>query len=258
MRILVFNWRDLKHELSGGSEVYITELAKRWVKLGHTVTLFCGQGLENNLPTEEVLDGIKIIRRGGKYSLYLWAPFYYLTHLRSSFDLIVDAQNGIPFFSTVFARIPVVAIVHHVHGKQFFVELPTPFNLIGYCVERFLFPVFYRNTRIIAVSKTTKEKLVDSGLPEKNISVIYNGVNFLGNSGARHEFVHPTILYLGRIKIYKRVHLLIELMPKIISKIPNVRLLIAGWGTEGAFVTDISMKKGLRKKVKILGPVSDA
>jgi len=46
-------------------------------------------------------------------------------------------------------------------------------------------------------------------------------------------------------------------MPKILKKVPNARLLIAGWGADGPYLTDISMKSQIRKKVKIIGPVSE-
>jgi len=34
MNILILNWRDTKNSWAGGSELYIHELAKRWVKKG--------------------------------------------------------------------------------------------------------------------------------------------------------------------------------------------------------------------------------
>ena len=55
-RILLFNWRDTKHKFAGGAEVYIQELAKRWVKAGHSVTLFCGNDGKN--PPQEEIDGV--------------------------------------------------------------------------------------------------------------------------------------------------------------------------------------------------------
>src|SRR4051812_40240648 len=42
LRILIYNWRDTKHIYGGGAEVYIQEMAERWVKDGHEVTIFCG------------------------------------------------------------------------------------------------------------------------------------------------------------------------------------------------------------------------
>jgi len=40
MRILIFNWRDIKNSLAGGAEALTHEHAKRWVEKGHKVALF--------------------------------------------------------------------------------------------------------------------------------------------------------------------------------------------------------------------------
>ena len=61
-RILIFNWRDTKHKFAGGAEVYIHELAKRWVKSGNQVTVFCGN--DGHCLRNEVINGVQIIRRG--------------------------------------------------------------------------------------------------------------------------------------------------------------------------------------------------
>jgi glycosyltransferase involved in cell wall biosynthesis len=257
MRILLLNWRDMKNEWAGGAEMYVTELAKNWIKEGHEVTLFCGQNYLKNLPGEETVDGIKIYRKGGKYTLYIWAAWYYLTKFRKKCDVIVEAQNGVPFFTRLYTRKPVFAIVFHIHGLQFFIELPPPMSWIGYTMEKFFFPFFYSRTPIVAISQTTKDDLIKLGLPGKNIDIVYCGLNMKSN-GKIEKFSTPTILYLGKIKKYKRVNLLVKFMPQILEKIPNARLLIAGWGTDGPYLTDLSMKSLVRKKVRIVGPVSEA
>ena len=40
LRILIFNWRCWLNPAMGGAEVFTHEVAKRWVKAGHEVTLF--------------------------------------------------------------------------------------------------------------------------------------------------------------------------------------------------------------------------
>lgn len=260
MKILILNWRDIKNEWAGGGEVYVFELAKRWVKMGHKVSLFCGQNITDKLPDEEIIDGIKIYRKGGRFSLYFWAIVFYFKKLRKECDLIVDVQNGIPFFSTIYSRKPKIAIVYHIHGKQFFIELPFPLNIIGYLIERFFFPLFYLKTKIIAISQTTKDGLMELGFSSKNISIVYCGINSPSKktNSVFKKFAQPTILYLGRIKKYKRVDMLVKLMPEISKIVPNARLLIAGWGTEASNVVDLSMRSSIRKKFKILGPVSES
>lgn len=258
MRILIFNWRDLKHSWSGGGEIYIFEQASRWVKMGHEVTILCGQDEEKNLPFFEVIDGIKIYRKGGRYSLYFWTAWYYLMHFRNKSDVVIDVVNGIPFFTPLFCRVPKICYVYHVHGKQFFYEFTAPFNYIGYVIEKYIFPLFYKYIPIIAISETTKKQLVDIGFNKNKITVVYCGIN-----GYHHvtktpvkKFSNPTILYLGRIKKYKRVDLLIKLLPEIVKKVSNVRLIIAGWGTEASNVVDLAMKSPLRRKITVMGPVS--
>ncbi len=259
MRILIYNWRDIKHSWAGGGEIYLFEHAKRWVVMGHEVTLFCGEDREKKLPLYEVIRGIKIYRRGGRYSLYFWAAWYYLSRFRQKFDVVVDVENGIPFFTPLFCRIPKVCYVYHVHGDQFFYEIPKPFNYIGFIIERYIFPLLYKRIPIIAISETTKRQLTTIGLQADNITVVYSGINENPRKEIRitKKLSNPTILYLGRIKKYKRVDLLVALFGEIVKKIPKARLIVAGWGTEASHLTDIIMKSPLRRKISLVGPVSN-
>ena len=258
MRILIYNWRDIKHSWAGGGEIYIFEQAKRWVKMGHEVVLFCGEDRDKRLLPFEVIQGIKIYRKGGRYSLYFWAAWYYISRFRNKFDVVIDVENGVPFFTPLFCRIPKVCYVYHVHGKQFFYELPKPLNYIGFVIERYIFPPLYKRLPIVAISETTKRQLINIGLSKKNISVVYSGINgsHRVTLSMPKKFSNPTILYLGRIKKYKRVDLLVSLFNEIVKKIPKTRLIVAGWGTEASHLTDIIMKSPLRRKISLVGPVS--
>ena len=259
MKILIFNWRDLKHSWAGGGEIYIFEQASRWVKMGHDVTVFCGQDIGKDLPSFEIIDGIKIYRKGGRYSLYLWSVLYYFTHLRGKADIVVDVVNGIPFFTPLFCRVPKISYVYHLHGNQFFYELPFPLSHFGFIIERFVFPLLYKYLPVIVISKTTKKQLIGIGFNKENISIVYCGINRLNRTkNSIKKFSAPTILYLGRIKKYKRINLLVKIFPKIIEKMPQARLIIAGWGTEASNVANLVMKSPLRRKITLFGPVSDA
>lgn len=259
MKILIFNWRDPKHTWAGGGEIYIFEQASRWVKMGHEVTVFCGEDIEKKLPPFEITNGVKIYRKGGRYSLYLWAIWYYFIYLKEKMDIVIDVENGIPFFTPIFCRIPKITYVYHIHGNQFFYELPTPLNHIGFIIERFIFPLLYKYVPIIAISEATKKQLIKIGFREKNITIVYCGISELQWIAKKSvkKFSKPTILYLGRIKKYKRVDLLVNMFPQIIEKIPNARLIIAGWGTEASQLANLIMKSPLRRKISLVGPVSN-
>lgn len=258
MNILIFNWRDVKHSWAGGSELYIHELAKRWKKAGNTITMFTAQDPLRVLPDEETIDGIKIVRKGGRFSVYLWAPIMYFKRLKKDADIIVDIENGIPFFTPFFSMKKKIALVYHVHGKQFFYELQFPLNIAGFLLERYIFPIFYRNTSLIAISKSTKEELVKLGFQKSKISIVTPGLNYGPFDKSKTKYKRPTILYLGRIKKYKRLDLLIDAFLEILKKIPNAKLVVAGWGTEAPQISDIIMKNGFRRNVELLGPVSES
>lgn len=259
MRILILNWRDLKHSWAGGGEIYIFEQARRWVKMGHEVTVFCGEDIEKKLLKKETIAGITIHRKGSRFTVYLWAFWYYVTKFRGKFDVLIDVVNGLPFFSPLYSRLPKLCFVYHVHGNQFYYELPFPLNSLGYLTEKYIFPFIYHRIPVVAISQTTKTRLEENGFDKNQITIVYCGINGKHNKKSRlAKFMHPTILYLGRIKKYKRVDLLVKIFPKIIEKVPNARLIIAGWGTEASVITDLVMKNSLRRKITLMGPVSSS
>lgn len=258
MKILIFNWRDPKHSWAGGGEIYVFEQAKRWVKMGHEVTVFCGEDQGKKLANFETTNGIKIYRKGGRYSLFFWAVWYYLKVFKKKPDIVIDVVNGIPFFTPLFCRLSKICLIYHVHGKQFFYELPFPLNYLGYLIERFVFPLIYINIPIVAISQTTKKELEEIGFNGSKISIVYSGINGQNPQKAlKAKFSNPTLLYLGRIKKYKRVDLLVEIFPKIIEKVPNARLIIAGWGTQASIIANLVMKSPLRRKISLMGPVNE-
>ena len=61
MRILICNWKDLRHPGAGGAEVYTHECARRWAAAGHEVTLFCAAVDETS--SLDATDGYLIVRR---------------------------------------------------------------------------------------------------------------------------------------------------------------------------------------------------
>ncbi|OGH50147.1 MAG: hypothetical protein A3H17_03335, partial [Candidatus Levybacteria bacterium RIFCSPLOWO2_12_FULL_37_14] len=253
------NWRDLRHSWAGGGEIYVFEQASRWVKMGHEVILFCGQDPYQNLPSFEIINGIKIYRKGGRFNVYLWAIYYYFTLFRGKVDIVIDVENGIPFFTPLFCRVPKICYVYHIHGKQFLYEFSPPLSHIGFAIEKFLFPLLYGHLPIIAISETTKKQLIDIGFKKDNINVVYCGMNSPSQPLKRSakKFLNPTIVYLGRIRRYKRVNLLVNMFQKIVEKVPKTRMIIAGWGTEASHLADLIMKNPLRRRIKLMGPVSN-
>lgn len=253
--ILIFNWKDIRHVHAGGSEVYVHELAKRWVKDGYSVTLFCGN--DGNSQRRETIDGIEIIRRGGFYMVYLWAFLYYMFHFRGKYETIIDCENGIPFFTPLFAfSEKKFLLIHHIHKDVYKFKLKPPLSWIGMYLEMSLMPKVYRKVKFITVSPSTKEELLAAKLTHIDPVIVYNGVDIQTYTPGKKSIV-PTVLYLGRLEKYKSIHILIESMEHIAKKVPAVKFVIAGEGTEKFKLEQHVKRLPFKANIEFLGKVSE-
>ncbi len=254
LRILVLNWRDTKHKWAGGAEVYVQELAKRWVNEGNSVTIFCGNDRKNS--RNETIDGVNIVRRGGFYTVYLWAALYYALRFRRDFDVIVDSENGIPFMSPLFSTKPVVLLIHHVHQEVFVTNMKFPLSYIGKFIEGKLMPFVYRNKTVITVSESSKKEIIKAGIAkEENIQIVNPGIEIA--TGRIRKSSVPQLIYLGRLKAYKNVDVAIRAFSLVLSKVKKAKFLIVGEGEAIRDLQDIVIKMELTDKVSFLGKVTE-
>lgn len=253
MRILLFNWRDITSPSAGGAEVYLHEVAKR-LAAEHEVVLFCGK--YKGCDKEDDVDGVRIIRRGGSFSVYLHAIVSYLISLRKgNYEVIVDSINGVPFFTPLFVRKPKIAIIHHLVKKEiFFRELPFPLAVIAWLSEKMI-PLLYGKVPVVTVSESSKNDLLDSGIRSEQVHIIHPGVDREALvSGIKYG--EPLVAYVGRLKKYKRLEHLLEAFTLVKEAIPEVRLIIAGRGD----CSDLQKKiegGGLEAWVSVRGEISE-
>jgi len=219
MKILIMNWRDINNPKSGGSEIYFHEMAKRWVKSGHKVQWIAGGW--KGCRKKETIDGINITRAGGTFSVYLLAPFVYFG-LKEKPDIIIDVENGIPFFSPLFSGKRKLLHIHHMHTQVWFKEMPLPMALIGWTLEK-LMPLIYRNNEVMTISNSSAEEIKNAGLHVKRIvnpaidKPIYKPI-------AKYKF--PSILFLNRIKKYKGI----KTFADTAKLLPKYEFIVAGDG----------------------------
>jgi len=255
IRILILNWRDTKHKWAGGAEVYAHELAKRWVKDGNSVTMFSGHDGKNK--SNETIDGVNIIRHGGFYTVYFWAFAYYVIKFRGKFDVIIDTENGIPFFSPLYSRKKKFLLIHHVHQEVFRKSLRWPFSDLALFLEAKLMPLVYRNVQVITVSPSSKKEILKHKLTKKDPIVIYNGVNHDMFKPAKKS-QKPLVIYLGRLQYYKSLHIFIVAAKRILKKNPNVEFVIAGEGEEKKKLIAFAKKLEISDQIKFIGKVTEA
>lgn len=255
MRILIFNWRDPRHPWAGGAEVFLHQVARRWVRRGHPVTWFCGR--HERQPARDSLDGIQVIRQGGIFGVYLRAAQCYLRQLRGHFDVILDSANGIPFFTPLFTKVPKLVMVHHVHGRVFFRELPRHLAYLANFLERSCMPWFYRRVPFVTVSDSSRKALVRLGIAPERISTLYNAVDHTRyRPGPKSET--PLVVYLGRLRHYKSVDVALRALPAVLRTVPDLCFSIAGSGLAEPSLRTLTRDLGLTDNVRFHGYVSDA
>ncbi len=252
-RILVLNWRDNKHTWAGGAEVYIHELAKRWVKEGHQVTLFCGN--DGQCARNEVVDGVQIVRRGGFFTVYVWAAIYYLFKFKGTFDVIVEGTNGVPFFTPLYSRIASVLVIFHVNQQLFIRHLPFGLSQLARFVEGKLMPRLYKNHSIITISESSKQDIVALGFSPENISIVHPGVDVTQADTPKTSL--PSFIYLGRLKPQKQVDIAISAFARLLTHYPAARLVIAGDGECRSHLERQAINLNISSSIDFLGKVSE-
>jgi len=265
LNILWFNWKCIRHPQAGGAEVYTHEIARRLVARGHRVTLVTSR--PPGLPEEEVIDGVRIVRRGGRLGVYLWAYRMYRWLTREEkYDLVVDEVNTIPFMTPLYVREPVFMLIHQLCKdcyKDYFHPVVYPF---GWTVEKLLHKLYARYTRkgrvrrVITVSRDSMEDLVSLGYPPDRIEIVYNGLDLerIRAHCPREKKYDKLAVYIGRVSRYKRLEDLLEAWRLVEERVPEARLVVAGRPNPKykARLEDLARRLGL-ERAEIRGPLRE-
>ena len=161
--------------------------------------------------------------------------------------------------ASFFKKIPVVV---HEHG-------PICRSGWKYAVYRSFLKLFGKNVNTyIAVSQYVARQLIQNGIPEDRIEVIYNSVDTEVFSfsesiarALRKQFVisENTIVvgFVGRLNKVKGVDLLIRSISDLIKTFPKVVLLIVGDGPERQSLESLAKDLQIDDRVRFLGNQSN-
>ena len=225
MRIAFLTWRDSTHPDGGGSEVFVEEVAKELVRRGHEVTITCAA--HGAAPASADFAGVRVRRRGGRLTVYprglLW-----LVWNRRRIDVVVDVVNGLPFGSPLVRRRGVVALLHHVHERQWRIIYPGFWWHVGWFVEGWVTPRIYRRVPFVTVSESTRRDLVALGLSRDAICVARNGLHVAPAGATRSPT--PRLCVLARLVPHKQIEHAIDLVHDLGDDFPDLRLDIVGEG----------------------------
>jgi phosphatidyl-myo-inositol dimannoside synthase len=119
--------------------------------------------------------------------------------------------------------------------------------------------VFQRCRQIFALSRYTREKIVELGAPPDKIEIVPGGVNekwfqlprLPQNPGT------PVLLTVARLDEHKGHDKVIQALPRILQHSPELRYVLVGPGAENwPRLRRMAVSLGVERNVEYLGPVS--
>src|SRR3954449_5705241 len=203
--ILVLADRDWTHPQAGGTGTVLRAQALRWLKGGHRVTVIAGayDGAERVSRPHERLE---IHRMGTRLTVFPRAAWATLRGVGRDADVVLEVVNGIAFFTSLWRwlRKPRVLLVFHVHQEHYVTELGLVGRVAAFLLEHIPLRFLYPGVPVVTISHSSRDDLMALGIERERIHVVYCGLD-RGSLAPGPEAPEPTLIYLGRLKQYKRI-----------------------------------------------------
>jgi glycosyltransferase involved in cell wall biosynthesis len=253
MRFLMLNWRDPKNPKAGGAERVSLAYLAALVQRGHDVCWFA-----NDFPggaPEEVIDGIRFVRGGGKGTSVVRAMQWY--RRQQPFDLVIDQHHGIPWFAPWWSETKCIAYIHEVLGPIWHAFYRWPLSTIGRSQERWTHWL-YRNVPFWVPSESTRTALHSHGV--RNVTVIPNGTDTSPIPALEDKpLVGPLRLAaVSRLAPNKRVDHAIRAAHVLVQRNLPTQLTIVGTGEVENELKGLARDLGIEKQVSFTGQIGEA
>jgi len=273
----------------GGLGTYSSEMTTRYIKMGHSVTVFSKnpgdaptyevwRGVEVHRPVlANIIDLLPIVMPGdvAKWPISSQEYFadvlmYNILSATKSTNLLVK-KNGRSF--DVIVAHDWLSAIGGIASKR---ELEKPFVFHFHSTEQGRTTngsLTIKNLEraagriadvIVTVSEAMVKELISLGHDVSKIRVVPNGVDHEKYNPEREEFSEervrefrekigvgedPMILFLGRLVWVKGVGSLVHAMPKILKEVPNAKLVIVGKGEQQSTVEYLIERDNLQRSV---------
>ena len=252
MRFLMLNWRDPKNPASGGAERVTRAFLGGLQERGHEVYWFA-----NDFPggqREEIIQGIKFVRGGGRGTSVLKAIQWYREQKR--FDLVIDQHHGIPWYAPWWSGTNCVAYIHEVLGPIWRAFYRWPLSSIGQCQERWTHWL-YRKVPFWTPSESTKKVLHRHGVRE--VAVFPNGTDAtpLVELETKRLALPLRLVAVARLAPNKRVDHAIEAVRILLQKGIETHLTIVGSGEVESQLRHLAAQPGVSGHVSFTGQVAE-
>jgi glycosyltransferase involved in cell wall biosynthesis/O-antigen/teichoic acid export membrane protein len=252
VHILVLADRDWTHPQGGGSGANLREQAVRWMAAGHRVTVIC---CSYPGAARHERDGVLEIHRiGGRSTVFPRAIWRQWRGLVDDADVVLEIVNGVTFLTPLWLRTPRLVLVHHIHRRHYVEEMGARRGAVAaFLLETLPLRLLYRNARFLTVSESAAAEIAEHGVPAAAIEVVRNGVDDI-ELEPRPRSERPRLLFLGRLKRYKRIELVLDAL----ERVPEATLDVAGDGEHRPRLEREIERRGLGGRVRLHGHVDEA
>jgi glycosyltransferase involved in cell wall biosynthesis len=246
--VLFLASRDWYHPATTGGDITMWEHARYLASVGHAVT-FVASSYPGAL-TEEMLEGIHVVRIGGLHWLWLQTFLYYMSKGRGRFDIVVAEGFGgsrVPRLAPLYVKEPVITEWHQVHRDLFAVQYPKLLNGPLNLLER-LTAWVHRHTLVRAGTEEWRQAFPRIGFRPEKVFLLPVSIReeWLVNP-VRPESPVPTVLWLGKLRRYKCPDHAVSAMVAVVARLPRARLILA------IRRDDLKYERELRELVERLG-----
>ena len=248
----MLNWRDPENPLSGGAERVTLGYLRALVGRGHDVFWFAN-AFAGCAPATTI-DGIKILRGGGKGSSIIEARRWY--RKQSRFDLVIDQHHGIPWYAPWWCGTNCVAYIHEVLGPIWDAFYPYPWNVIGKTQERWTHWL-YRNVPFWTACESTRDELMRNGV--KKVHIIRYGVHTVAVPELEPKPLIPPLrlAMVSRLAPNKRIDHGIRTAAALRGRGVASTLKIVGVGEHEPVLRNVVAECSLQNEVMFVGGVTE-
>ncbi|HHS2149349.1 TPA: glycosyltransferase family 4 protein [Neisseria meningitidis] len=232
----------------GGTETATVRLGRLLKRRGHDIILASSDG---PFVGEAQASGIRWqpvdFYRGGLAG-YLKSTFAYARMLRREQPDIIDCQMArvVPACALA-AKIvsPKTKIIYHSHGLDAatYPKIAKLFDKLG--------------VYIIGNCKHEREKLIRYGFPANRITYTYNALHKADFVPEKTVKDYVQLGTLSRLDTVRAVHLMLDILKKMVDRGMPVRLNVAGIGEEMDNLKAQAKRLGIEDKITFLGGVRD-
>jgi glycosyltransferase involved in cell wall biosynthesis len=254
-RIHFVAWRDLEDPEAGGSELHAHKIASRWAAAGLDVTF--RTSAVPGAPAALTRDGYRVVRQAGRYAVFPGAAWEGIRMGHRPGDALVEIWNGMPFLSPLWYRGPRIIFLHHVHAEMWGMVLPPTLARLGDLVERRIAPRFYRSSRVVTLSESSRLEIVDMlRLRADRVTVAPPGVDDRFEPGG-HRSPTPLVVAVGRLVPVKRFDVLMRALAEVKTGQAELQAVIVGEGYERPALEALRDELGAADWISLPGRVDD-